>query len=291
MNLTAHYGAGVSPLAELSGGWETVIYAFRTADGRERVLRQYQGPEALTRSEIEFTTMQRLHQMGYPVPLVEVRETDPPYITMERINGGTLDRVDGDFFRLLVDLHRLDAEPFNWMGVTPESWLPTIIGAFKAGLGDLEAMFGPVADWLMANRPTVARLSLLHGDFHPYNVLVDGDGATYVIDWTASSVGDYRYDVAWTRLLTGADVSIYEAVGGDPLGDLTYFDVICYTRRLWDFAGGVTGGIESRGMRPEALAMMRERLGWYRGLYDRLRQHTGLGLAELGALLDQFAGG
>lgn len=42
--------------------------------------------------------------------------------------------------------------------------------------------------------------SLLHGDFHPGNILTDG-GRAYIIDWFAASGGDAVSDIAHTYLL------------------------------------------------------------------------------------------
>src|SRR5689334_21648286 len=61
--------------------------------------------------------------------------------------------------------------------------------------------------WLHAGRTTVPceRLAVLHGDYHPNNVLVRGDGAAFVIDWANVHLGDFRSDLAWSRLLTRAE--------------------------------------------------------------------------------------
>jgi aminoglycoside phosphotransferase (APT) family kinase protein len=40
--------------------------------------------------------------------------------------------------------------------------------------------------------------ALLHLDYHPLNVLTDGEKITAVIDWTNASRGDYRFDLART---------------------------------------------------------------------------------------------
>ncbi|MCH1624862.1 phosphotransferase family protein [Ferdinandcohnia quinoae] len=40
--------------------------------------------------------------------------------------------------------------------------------------------------------------SLLHLDFHPLNVLTDGQQVTAVIDWNNASTGDARFDIART---------------------------------------------------------------------------------------------
>ncbi|HEV2473552.1 MAG TPA: phosphotransferase, partial [Chthonomonadales bacterium] len=38
--------------------------------------------------------------------------------------------------------------------------------------------------------------TLLHLDFHPNNVLIDGDAVTGVIDWSGATAGDRRADLA-----------------------------------------------------------------------------------------------
>jgi aminoglycoside phosphotransferase (APT) family kinase protein len=41
--------------------------------------------------------------------------------------------------------------------------------------------------------------TLLHLDFHPFNVLDDGSRVTGIVDWANASVGDRRFDIARTR--------------------------------------------------------------------------------------------
>lgn len=41
--------------------------------------------------------------------------------------------------------------------------------------------------------------TLLHLDFHPFNVLDDGSRVTGIVDWANASVGDRRFDLARTR--------------------------------------------------------------------------------------------
>ncbi|WP_409298746.1 phosphotransferase family protein [Peribacillus sp. SCS-26] len=39
---------------------------------------------------------------------------------------------------------------------------------------------------------------LLHLDYHPLNVMTDGEGITAILDWANSSAGDWRFDTART---------------------------------------------------------------------------------------------
>jgi aminoglycoside phosphotransferase (APT) family kinase protein len=42
------------------------------------------------------------------------------------------------------------------------------------------------------------KTNLLHLDFHPLNVLTDGENITAVLDWANAAIGDFRFDIART---------------------------------------------------------------------------------------------
>ena len=85
---------------------------------------------------------------------------------------------------------------------------------------------------------------LLHVDFHPQNVIVDGDRIAAVIDWGEARIGDATIDVTWESLLlasTGipaldkAFVEEYRQRSGRKLESLTYYEVMAGTRRLGEY--------------------------------------------------------
>lgn len=80
--------------------------------------------------------------------------------------------------------------------------------------------------------------SLLHLDYHPLNILVDFHGIAAVIDWTNSSWGDPRRDVART-------VSLLLCT---PLLDRSEKDFARMTRRFT--REYLTGYGESKGLKP-----------------------------------------
>lgn len=61
-------------------------------------------------------------------------------------------------------------------------------------LAELRAIGRTVPDLGMPGSST-----LLHLDFHPFNVLDDGSRVTGIVDWANASVGDRRFDIARTR--------------------------------------------------------------------------------------------
>jgi aminoglycoside phosphotransferase (APT) family kinase protein len=57
------------------------------------------------------------------------------------------------------------------------------------------------ARWLLDHPPASSPSVICHGDLHPFNVLVDGDGHVTVLDWSAALLAPRPYDVAFTSLV------------------------------------------------------------------------------------------
>lgn len=145
--------------------------------GGGRVLRRYRTEHD---AEPEATVMRAAGEAGVPVP--EVFDVDGGDLVMARIDGPTmLDDLAGAPWRLrahartLAELHRRVADV-------------DVDGLGLATLGD---------------PPSATRLC--HGDLHPENVLMTGDGPV-VIDWTNARRAAPHVDAALTWLvLVAAD--------------------------------------------------------------------------------------
>ena len=125
---------------------------------------------------------------------------------MDRIDGGPMLSVMlGRPWRLLPLVRRfgeihaqLNAVPAPEGLVTVHEWSrgqlerlePTDAGLRKWGERELETL--PGGD------------SLLHGDYHPLNLLMPSDGEPQVIDWPGAAVGPAEADIARTRVLIEA---------------------------------------------------------------------------------------
>lgn len=73
---------------------------------------------------------------------------------------------------------------------------PDLLGR---AFGEMQAMIHalPAPAWMRHAGP-VPGAALLHMDYHPLNVLTDGERITAVLDWTNAAAGDPRTDVART---------------------------------------------------------------------------------------------
>ena len=140
--------------------------------GNGRVLRRYRSPRP-GQVEIEAATMRMLHAAGAPVP--EVFAADGSDIVMEKVAGRSM-------------LDEIAARP----------WRTRSLGR---RLGELHATLLALRVGATEGLPTVGEGdSLLHLDFHPGNVMVDGPDAT-IIDWTNAARGPAGADVAMSWML------------------------------------------------------------------------------------------
>ena len=311
----------------ISDGWETEVYRFAQGYNgvfKSRILRMYPGTDAVEKCEREFQGLRQLKASGYPVPEVFEHSADPiwlgkPFIVMQKIDGAPLGRIMqmqsehfpellARFVTLLVDLHRLDYNPFLWLSPVmlqndPAAFLHLKLAEGRRLIVDQmrQTWAIPVMDWLDAGAASITpQIAVMHEDFHPWNILISADDSAYVIDWGGIEVGDYRYDLGWTLVLSGTHgsqaerdlvLSEYERLAGHPVEQIDYFEAFAALRRLFGFAASLSSGAESVGMRPEAAAIMRGQHERFRRVYDVVRTVTGLRLPEIERLLDHLAAG
>jgi aminoglycoside phosphotransferase (APT) family kinase protein len=112
--------------------------------------------------------------------------------------------------RLQLWLHALDADPLrgalSTAGFDPAGL--TVQRDLDAAARDVDRArlhgLRPILDWLIAHRPPEPAAQVMcHGDFHPFNVLVETGQPSGVIDWVNLRFADPAYDVgATTALLT-----------------------------------------------------------------------------------------
>ena len=295
---------------------------------RERdglVLRVFPGDAVEVKAETEFDAMRKLHRAGYPVPRVfvlgrEGSRLGRPFIVMERIEGRAMWPVWTEapaaarpslldlFCGLFVCLHRLDwrdvaGDPGAGGGGDPHAFVDGWIREARNRLaGSPYEGFLPLVEWVAQRRDGLAcpRPAPVHNDFHPNNLLIRPDGSGVVIDWTGFHVSDPRFDLGWTMSLVSsyegpavrdAFLRGYERHAGAPVDSIECFEAIGCGRRLFDIVVSLSEGAERMGMRPEAVAAMRQQAGPTGLVYDRLRAITGLRLTPVERALEDIAGG
>jgi aminoglycoside phosphotransferase (APT) family kinase protein len=216
----------------LSGGYNNTILAFRLRAAPE----PYSGPLVLRLMrpadgallERELITHEAMVDGGFPAPRVLMSSggsehaLGAPFMIMERLKGvNMVESIIGKggrltrFFAMTPTLaavhrqiHAVDPQPFLEAYEASkldleEVTAPYVVRAIaERVVRDNAVGLMPAAKWLVANLPQPETPPVIcHGDFHPLNVIVDGDDVTGVVDWTLARLGDPAYDVGATVVL------------------------------------------------------------------------------------------
>ncbi|UCB61295.1 MAG: phosphotransferase [Candidatus Bathyarchaeota archaeon] len=314
----------VHDTTDLTSGWETELYGFtlKYCEGHRSTLRRlvarlYPGRNAAEKAKHEFSVIRRLGEVGYPVPSVHEVEVDlealgVPFITMDLIEGhsmmddflGTPVKELGAslevFTSLFVELHRIDPAmvfPELPRFVDTSDYLDLALERTRRGLEERgPSWLEPVLDWLEESKIGVSpgRFSVLHRDFHPANIMVRLDGSHAVIDWGASSSGDFREDLTWTFMLASAFwgrplgeaiLEAYQRAAEEEISDVGFFEVASIYRRIQDTSISFTSGAEEASMRAGAVEQMREGVAHLHRIHDFLKERTGIRLSEFDEIL------
>ncbi|QBD81555.1 aminoglycoside phosphotransferase family protein [Ktedonosporobacter rubrisoli] len=183
--------------APVSGGTDTLIWRIEKA-GKNYALRVYQPGqhETCRREEIVMATARAA---GLPVPEVQAVGSwqDYPVLLLSWLPGRTLAEElqmhQGDAYHLgllagcmQAKLHKLAAPTL--LSQQPYAWIN---------------WSGPIDSTLEARLQACSRQNhtLLHLDYHPFNLLTDGTHITGIIDWRNAQAGDPRADFARTAAM------------------------------------------------------------------------------------------
>lgn len=188
------------PLRKIAEGREAEIFAWR--DGT--ILRLYRSPRAQQHIEQEAQAMRAAADAGVRVPAVGAIETvdGRPGLVMERIDGVDLLTIVGKkpwtvwwaggvSGRLHAQLHSV---------VAPDT-IPELRSSLRQRIEQSPLVPPHIASHALSVLDTLPDGDrICHGDFHPGNVIANGDQLV-VIDWTNVRRGDPTADFARTDMM------------------------------------------------------------------------------------------
>jgi aminoglycoside phosphotransferase (APT) family kinase protein len=214
---------------------------------RELVMRQdFALKYASTRVADEYRPLVALSGLGLPVPRPlhlesETSELGPPFMLVDRLRG----RPPGTYFgigtacrgaflelaRMLARLHRIDLES---LGMTRPAAgtdsMRELIRQYQAKWRESATRASPVVDYAYAwalreCERDAGNTAAVHGDAGPYNLLVDGDRLTAVLDWEFAHAGDPAEDLGIARVYAESFMPwdefmrAYRDAGGPPAAE------------------------------------------------------------------------
>jgi aminoglycoside phosphotransferase (APT) family kinase protein len=229
----------IGDVAQLSGGGANEAYRFRLdrAGSSERLVLRIKSEGACCETDVEreFSILSAVDGV-LPVPRPYWLALDPVHFGRPAMISGLVDGVTAptdavplatglgtvygprlsaqlapQFVRHLANLHAHDWRPYELAGLDrPREGTTDAIDwrlTFWDTAWDEDALephptITLTREWLWRHRPTVDRVSLLHGDYRNGNFLFDESSGeiTAVIDWELCSLGDRHSDLAYAML-------------------------------------------------------------------------------------------
>jgi hygromycin-B 4-O-kinase len=222
--LATRFGGNAADVAPLGTGVWSKAFAFRRA-GHDYVIRFGAHQEDFFKDRLAA----RYASPALPIPrVVELGEAFGGYYAIsERVFGTYIDDVDETQMRALLPslFAALDAArladlsgttgygAWDADGTAPyPSWRAALVdvandrpidrihgwrerlAASPVGVGPFEEAYGHL---LALTDHVPAERHLIHSDLLHYNVLVEADRITGVLDWGCGMYGDFLYDLAW----------------------------------------------------------------------------------------------
>jgi aminoglycoside phosphotransferase (APT) family kinase protein len=190
----------------------------------ELVMRQdYALRYEATKVRDEYTPLRRLAELGLAVPRplhLEAKESTlgPPFLLVERLRGGPpgsylfgvrapCPGAFRDLARVLAQLHR--ATPKE-LGFAPSAsggsdrlleLIETYQGTWRENAMRASPLIDYAYSWARCEcAKDAGSLAVVHGDAGPYNLLVDGDRLSALLDWEFAHVGDPAVDLGIARV-------------------------------------------------------------------------------------------
>lgn len=181
----------------MRGGWDTLLWRFATPDGSEHSLRIHYLPRREEFAWRERLAMEACARANFPAPRVEtVGEVGGlPAMVLSWCPGRPIlafvEKKPWQVWRLGKLIGRTQAQlhavppPKEFLASAPADWIGRVRDEYT-DLAEHASSFG------------LAVTSLTHMDYHPLNIISDGQVVTGVVDWAYAAAGDPRADLART---------------------------------------------------------------------------------------------
>ncbi|MBN1068560.1 aminoglycoside phosphotransferase family protein [Clostridium botulinum] len=260
-NIENRFGAKIQDIKVLKSGWAGEIISLKFKDNTQKyVIKTYNSSKnGLENIKQEWTGLNLLYNANYPVPRPIISDfvNEKPYIVMEKIEGEnlwtcyqTLSKEDREqllekFVNVFFQLHELDVSIVDkeLRKDSTSSFIEKEINEIKKLVEENKLEYlTQIIDWLQKEKVNILdeKLSIIHRDYHPWNVIVDNNEEVYVIDllW---GIGDYRFDLAWMYTLmerSGFEdfsqnaFKKYKALKNENINNFEYFKVFSTLRWL-----------------------------------------------------------
>ncbi|MFW9988127.1 MAG: phosphotransferase family protein [Candidatus Odinarchaeota archaeon] len=264
--------SNLSNYNQLEGGADTIIYEIGVVNHSKKYIQRIRRPTNPLNisnevTEFEYGVQKTLFENNIAVSKPYLLKLTPntresPYFIMEKINGTRLDyllesdpeqsvKLIEKFIQELFKIHSIDIKLFpqiptpdiqnNPFAAIDQFLLKKLeqVKRFDKDLSELR----PVINWLEKNKfkNPCKKLVLIHGDYHPPNIIVQEDGKFRILDWRNIAISDFRRELGFTTAtlncftkinLAPLITKIYEQNSGWKVENLSYFIILAMLSNL-----------------------------------------------------------
>ncbi|WP_431034161.1 phosphotransferase enzyme family protein [Streptomyces sp. P6-2-1] len=191
------------------GGAVGAAYVRGEEDGRRGVLKWRPHSSVAAMRAGALAVVDALRDAGYPAPATDlVTQVGDAVVTVQEVLPGTgIDRLTPAHLDQLLRLNAVQADRLTGLGGVPAAALHLRDDGPGFCLHEPLRRHSPRAAALerrisaLADRypPLLPGDDAVHYDFHPGNLLADGQDITGVIDWDGAARGDRRFDLVTLR--------------------------------------------------------------------------------------------
>ncbi|MBA7520441.1 hypothetical protein ES705_12537 [subsurface metagenome] len=265
----------INSYIQLHGGADTTIFEIGFQNHSTKYIQRIFRPYASNQTaEFEYSVQKTLFENKINVPETYMIKLTPntrekPYFIMEKVEGTRLDQVFnkkpeqleqlvGKFLQELHKIHSIDPNLFPKIPSPDIQKNPyalieqtltrrkSVLEKFPTELKELK----PVIDWLENNKTNnpCRKLVVIHGDYHPFNIIVQEDLKYQILDWTGVNISDFRMDLGFASVVISVGesknlapmiASTYEQISRTKVENLSYFMILANTFNLIRFYSGI----------------------------------------------------
>ncbi|MEM7293213.1 MAG: phosphotransferase [Pseudomonadota bacterium] len=205
----------IKDVGTLDGGVANRNFRLRTNKGEFLIKQRLEHSHAAVQAELEFCRHLIKHSQAIPSliedPQGEACHTiDATPVTVQEFVSGYAPSSAVDSFRQIgATLGRLHKVPVGQLNAR-ENWLSQ--STLSRTLRELETLedsrlvplLKPAQDFLALNLEALPH-SIIHGDYHHYNILVNASGKIWILDWEEVNCSTCLLDVATALFWMGTD--------------------------------------------------------------------------------------
>lgn len=196
--------AALVNITPLDSGLEADVFKISTPES-ELVLKIW-NRDSRPDVSLQYKLLESLHHRGIAVsrPLGWGVDENSNQVLLTSYDGTSIRKVNKlkltEMANMLTEIHESPVETLAGVKVPRYDFVNYFFSGID-GQPDIKELLIQLVD-----SAGMEQNCLIHGDYHLRNIL-ESDGKYTIIDWTNVQLGDPRYDIAWSIILTWIYVS------------------------------------------------------------------------------------